>query len=371
MRPRDPEEAHRPATPLELLYDLCFVVAIAQAAAALHHSILGGHALAGLLSFVQIFFAIWWAWMGFAWFASAFDTDDAVYRLKVFVQMCGVLILAAGVPSAFEHQDYRLIAIGYLVMRLGLVAQWLRAARNSAELRPACLRYIVGIVGLQAAWVGLVFTSPGWIILGWIALVLLEVAVPVWAESAAATPWHRRHIAERYGLLTIIVIGESVLAVTIAVQSVLQAGDELGSLLQVVAGAALTLFSMWWLYFARDHEGLLTSKSGAFLWGYLHYLVFASSAAVGAGFAVCADVAVGHGAMEPSWAVWAAGIPLVVFLASLWAVMYRHGPRALSTGFAFGLASVLILAGPVLTTSPLLPGVVAAALTGTVVLRSR
>jgi Bacterial low temperature requirement A protein (LtrA) len=69
MVPRDAGERHRAATPLELLYDLCFVVAIAQVAAALHHSISHGHALAGLGSFGVVFFAIWWAWMGFAWFA--------------------------------------------------------------------------------------------------------------------------------------------------------------------------------------------------------------------------------------------------------------------------------------------------------------
>ena len=107
MSARDPAESHRAATPLELLYDLCFVVAIAQAAASLHHAMAEGHAAQGLLGFMLVFFAIWWAWMGFAWFASAFDTDDVPYRLKVLVQIVGVLVLAAGVKRAFEHQEDR------------------------------------------------------------------------------------------------------------------------------------------------------------------------------------------------------------------------------------------------------------------------
>jgi len=96
MRPRDPSEAHRVATPLELLFDLCFVVAIAQVAARLHHAIAEDHVGAAIPLFAMTFFAIWWAWMNFTWFASAYDTDDVPYRLLTLLQIVGVLILAAG-----------------------------------------------------------------------------------------------------------------------------------------------------------------------------------------------------------------------------------------------------------------------------------
>src|SRR6187402_3508026 len=79
MRARSPHEPHRAATPLELLFDLVFVVAIAQAAAGLHHSIAEAHVLAGLAGYLMVFFAIWWAWMNFTWFASAYDCDDVPY----------------------------------------------------------------------------------------------------------------------------------------------------------------------------------------------------------------------------------------------------------------------------------------------------
>lgn len=107
MRARDPHEAHRAATPLELLFDLCFVVAIAQVAARLHHAIAEHHVVAAIPAFLMVFFAIWWAWMNFTWFASAYDTDDAPYRVNVLLQIAGVLAIAAGVPRAFDHATSR------------------------------------------------------------------------------------------------------------------------------------------------------------------------------------------------------------------------------------------------------------------------
>src|SRR5262245_11411331 len=126
MVARDRDEAHRATTPLELLFDLCFVVAVAQAAARLHHGLADGQAGAAVLGYLLAFFGIWWAWMNFTWFASAYDTDDVLYRLFTLVQIAGVLVLAAGVPSAFELQDLTVTTIGYVVMRLAMVGQWLR-----------------------------------------------------------------------------------------------------------------------------------------------------------------------------------------------------------------------------------------------------
>jgi low temperature requirement protein LtrA len=83
-----------------------------------------------------VFFAIWWAWVNFTWFASAYDTDDVAYRLLTFVQIVGVLILAAGVPAAFVHGDFTVMTIGYVVMRVALVTQWLRAAHGDPSGRP-------------------------------------------------------------------------------------------------------------------------------------------------------------------------------------------------------------------------------------------
>jgi low temperature requirement protein LtrA len=85
MVARRTDEAHRASTPLELLFDLCFVVAVSQAAAELNHSSSGGAIGSGVTGYVMVFFAIWWAWVNFTWFASAYDTDDVPYRLLTFV----------------------------------------------------------------------------------------------------------------------------------------------------------------------------------------------------------------------------------------------------------------------------------------------
>src|SRR2546423_10828829 len=145
MTGRDPEQAHRAATPLELFFDLTFVVAVAQAASGLHHGLVEGHAGNVLLGFPLVFFGIWWAWMNFTWFASAYDTDDAVYRLAVLVQLTGVLILAAGVPRALADGDFGIMTLGYVTMRLAMVGQWLRAAASHADRRPRAPRHPLGL----------------------------------------------------------------------------------------------------------------------------------------------------------------------------------------------------------------------------------
>ena len=123
---RDTAEAHRVATPLELLFDLSFVVAVAQAAASLHHAVSENHAGAGLLAYCMAFFALWLPWLNFTWFASAYDTDDWVFRVVTMVQMVGVLVLTMGIEPMFhslvegKHVDNAVIVGGYIIMRLAL-----------------------------------------------------------------------------------------------------------------------------------------------------------------------------------------------------------------------------------------------------------
>jgi low temperature requirement protein LtrA len=152
MRGREIHEQHRVSTPLELFFDLIFVVAIAFAGSQLHHAISANHALHGLISFMMVFLAIWWAWMGFTWFASSFDTDDIPYRIAIFVQMAGALIVAAGIPSAFEQNQFLTVTIGYVVMRIASVTQWFRAAAQSPRFRKTALRYAFGVLLAQLGW---------------------------------------------------------------------------------------------------------------------------------------------------------------------------------------------------------------------------
>ena len=197
MRGRSPDEAHRASTPLELLFDLVFVVAVALASARLHHSIVEHHVGQGLLSYVMVFFAIWWAWMNFSWFASAYDTDDVPYRLLVMVQLAGALVLAAGVPAAFDEGKFQIITLGYSIMRLALLVQWARAWRNDVPRRKTISRYMIGMTLTQLAWLALLFVPAQYKLIGFSLLVLTEFVTPTWAESAGRTPFHPEHMVER------------------------------------------------------------------------------------------------------------------------------------------------------------------------------
>jgi len=318
LAPRDPAEEHRTATPLELFFDLVFVVAIASASAELHHGLAEGH-LDAVLGFVMTFIAIWWAWMNFTWFASAYDPDDVGYRVLAFVIMTGSLMLAAGVPGFFEDGESALVVAGYGVMRLAMVALWLRAAAGHPERRATCLRYAGGIAAVQVLWVArLALDDPTLLVVTFFGGMALELLVPYVAERRGRTPFHPEHIAERYGLFTIIVLGEVVLSTVVAVQGALES-DNLADLLPLVAGGLLIVFSAWWLSFRRDRSALFSAGrieavAGV---GYGHLFLFGSIAATGAGLAVAVDVVTHHAHTTSTAAAWAVGIPFALFLALL------------------------------------------------------
>jgi low temperature requirement protein LtrA len=204
-----------------------------------------------------------------------------------------------------------------------MVAQWLRAARADPPHRRSCLRFVAGIALVQVGWVLRLFLPEGPGYAGFLVLVAAELAVPIWAERGAPITWHPRHIAERYGLFTLIVLGECVLASTLAVQTALDDDAVLADLATTAAGGLLTVFGMWWLYFAKEAHEFLTSLRAGIVWGYGHYVVFASAAAVGAGLAVNVDFLTGHAAIGPRVAAAAFTIPVALFLLAVWALQVR------------------------------------------------
>ncbi|MFF8838302.1 low temperature requirement protein A [Streptomyces sp. NPDC015130] len=334
---RSREESHRAATPLELFFDLCFVVAVAQAGAELVHAVAENHTGEGILNYAMVFFAIWWAWMNFTWFASAYDNDDVLYRVVTLVQIAGVLVLAAGISRAFQEHDFLVVYIGYVVMRLALAFQWMRAAHHATDPaeRAMCHRYAGGVVAVQIGWLALVLApepARGWVFL---VMVLAELAVPVYAEKVAPSTWHPHHIAERYGLFTIIVLGETVAAATVAVKSGVAENDALGELLPIAVGGLLLVFAAWWIYFVVPAHDRLTSSRNGFLWGYGHYVIFASAAAVGAGLEIAVEQAVGEAHISTTAASAAVTIPSAVFLMSVWLLHARY--------FKVGIAQQLVL----------------------------
>ncbi|MEV0277785.1 low temperature requirement protein A [Streptomyces sp. NPDC050610] len=344
MTARSRDEEHRAATNLELLFDLCFVVAVAQAGTRLVHALAEGHTGTGVVAYLFVFFGIWWAWMNFSWFASAYDCDDVPYRVLTLVQMAGVQVYAAGVPRAFDDNDWTVAVIGYIAMRLALTSQWLRAAHSeTGESRRTARLYATGLTICQVGWVALLFAPDEW--KKWLFLVLVvgELAVPVVAERRHRTAWHPHHIAERYGLFTIIVLGETISAGTIAVQSAVDENDALGELLPIAVGGLLIVFAAWWIYFAVPIHSHLNTNREALPWGYGHFFVFGSAAAIGAGIEVAVEEAVGKAHISTAAASAAVTVPAAIFMITVWLLHSRHYKVTFAQQLVLPVAALLVL----------------------------
>ncbi len=364
MRPRDPDEDHRVATPLELLTDLCFVVAVSQAGSTLHHAVSENHIGEGLLGYVFAFFAIWWTWLNFTWFASAYDNDDLGYRLLTILQILGSLVLAVGVPNLFE--DNTVAVVGYVIMRIALVLQWLRAARHDPPRRITCRRYALGIGVVQLFWVGSVFVPHAARLEVFIVLIAAEFAVSPIAERAGSTSWHPHHIAERYSLFFIIVLGETILSTAEAIQRAVTAPDtEFVGLGTLVAGGVLIVFSIWWLYFSRPAAVLLRragSGLASYVWGFGHYVIFAAAAAIGAALSARVEFRIGESKASGFGSAAVLTVPVAVLLAAIWFLQLRRHDSSLRTVGPFGLAIPAVLASTFSPFPELIVGLVCALL---------
>ena len=324
MQPRNPFEAFRSASPLELFFDLIFVVAVSLASAALHHAESADHLVEGVTGYLMVFFAIWWAWMNFTWFASAFDTDDWVYRVFTLLQMGGVIVLAIGTGPASREFDFTLIVIGYVIMRIALVAQWVRAALSHPDYKRTALRYAFGIAIVQVCWVGILLVPTEWIALLFIALVVAELAVPVFAESANQTPWNPEHIADRYACFTMIVLGESVLAATTAFASATEHGSYSASLIPIGISSFVIAAGMWWVYFSAEVISRLETVRSALPFGYGHYFVFAAAGAFSAGVNVLLEIELGEAKLPATIAGLTLTVPVALFLLGVWLLILKH-----------------------------------------------
>lgn len=343
MSGREPGEHHRVASPLELFFDLVFVVAVSQASQNLHHGIVEGHQAQTTLSYAMVFFAIWWAWMNFTWFASAFDTDDWLYRVMTIIQMGGVLFLATGIHSAMAEGHWAIVTWGYVIMRLAMVGQWVRLALSDTEQRQVAIRYAIGISVVQVCWVLRILFSPEiqfWTF--WPAL-LLELLVPVWAERARRTPWHPHHIAERYSLFTLIVLGESLLASSNAIINAGNAGEHTGQLASLAISGLVLAAGMWWMYFSEPQGDRLHVNRNGFSFGYAHYFVFAAAGALSAGIEVELDLMSGLGEhLSASTASFALTVPVALFMVAIWCVMLRSCISAWSS-VIYWIATCIVL----------------------------
>jgi low temperature requirement protein LtrA len=340
MSGRDPHEEHRVATPLELLFDLTFVVAFGIAANEFAHLLAENHIGAGLLAFSFATFAICWAWINFAWFASAYDTDDWIYRVMTMLQMVGVIILALGLPQMFAsvehggHVDNRVLVAGYITMRISLVGQWLRAAKQDPDRRSACLTYATAVTVAQIGWAATIFLRTSLPVSFAIVVLLIgiELLGPVLAETRmGGTPWHAHHITERYSLLTIIALGEGVVGTVASVSAVVGAqGWSFDAVFVAVAGIGLT-FGMWWTYFLMPNADLLHAhRERSFFFGYFHIVPFGAIVATGAGLHAAAYYIEHHSKLGSVETVLAVALPVAAYTISVY-VLYGWLVRVLDT----------------------------------------
>ncbi len=332
MEGRDPHEEGRVASPLELLFDLTFATSFGFAASQFAHALAEGEYRTALLGFGFASFAISWAWINFSWFSSAYDTDDWIYRLVTMVQMIGVLVLAIGLPRMFasieqgEHLDNSIMVLGYVIMRLAMVSQWVRAARQNPSRRKCCLTYAAAISIAQVGWVAqILFDFSIGVSLAFGAILLLvELAGPYIAETrTAGTPWHPHHMAERYACFAIIALGEGVVGSVAALSAVVEEqGWTLDAALVSIAGMGLT-FGVWWVYYMLPSaEALHEHRERSFVWGYGQMVTIASIVAIGAGLHVAAYY-IEHKAQIGAVAVVSTvAVPVGVYLLSIYLLYF-------------------------------------------------
>jgi low temperature requirement protein LtrA len=277
-RGRGLDEARR-ATWLELFFDLVFVAAVGQLANAL----VAEPTPARFFAFLAVFIPVWWAWIGFTFYANRFDSDDLPYRLVMLAAMFGVAVLATTIPPVFDGSPAG-FALAYASVRLLLVTLYARASRHVPEARAVASRFL-GWFGVAAAvWAVSSLLDPPWIYGLWAIALSIELAapIPLWRVLRDA-PVDRRHLPERFGLLVLIVLGESILAVVFAVSEV---SWDVGSATAAVAGFVIAA-SLWWIYFDFLEEGTgalsMHGITGGLVYTYVSYFVVAGLTTLGAG----------------------------------------------------------------------------------------
>jgi low temperature requirement protein LtrA len=337
LRVFDTEEERR-TTWLELFFDLVFVVAVAELGEVLSDDV----TLGGFLRFLALFVPVWWAWAGFTFYANRFDTDDLVYRLLIFIAMFAVAALATNVPEAFEGGSAG-FALSYVCIRLVLLVLYGRAIRFVEEGR-ALARFYFSVFGLAVVvWLVSLAVPEPWRYALWAVALTIEVSAPVagWRLLPQA-PVDPRHLPERFGLLTIIVLGESVFAVVLGVRDV---SWEISSAL-AAGGGFLAAAAIWWIYFGFLDSSVGEGRRRGLTLTYAHFFVYAGIAALGVGVKLVILEAGGEEKyMDVAW-VFCVGLALC--MAALAAIHLVTPPQLLD-------ADVWLRLGTAATALALLP----------------
>ena len=247
----------RNASRLELFFDLAFVLVVAELAVELRDNL----TLHGVLVFAGLFASIWWAWAGFTIYANRFDTDDVVYRLAKLTAMLAVVGLAASTTEATGSLATQ-FALCQATLHLILVALYIRAARHVVQARSLIAVYLVAEGFAATLWLaGAVLPAPVRYAF-WAVAVAAEAAGPILATMrSAGLPLHLEHLPERFGLLVILVLGQSIAAIAIGVH---ETDWEAVTVTIAVLGFVVAA-SLWWIYFdltGAAATSTLTKRAG-------------------------------------------------------------------------------------------------------------
>ncbi|MBW4614018.1 MAG: low temperature requirement protein A [Desmonostoc vinosum HA7617-LM4] len=281
LRIGEETEEERRATWLELFYDLVFVVAVAQLAHYLKEHI----SLSGLLGFVFLFIPVWWSWIGTTFYANRFDSDDLIRRLLVGLHMLTAAAMAINIHHGLNDSSVG-FALAYALGRIVLVVEYLRAGIHIPTARPLTTRYAIGFAIAAFVWIISVFVPLRWRFVLWALGIIIDFATPITARKLqlGLLP-HASHLPERFGLFTMIVLGEAIIAV---VNGVSEQKWDIFTVISAAFGLCIA-FSLWWIYF--DNLGgtpIQTARTQGStgvinLWLYTHLPLVIGIAATGVG----------------------------------------------------------------------------------------
>jgi low temperature requirement protein LtrA len=329
----------RRATWLELFFDLVFVAAVGQLA----NGLAAHPTFDRFLAYIGLFVPVWWAWMGFTFYANRFDTDDLPYRLLTLLGMFVVAVVASTVSGALDGHTTAFVG-AYVAVRASLLVLYERARRHVEEARRLATTFELAFGAAGAVWlVSLAFAAP-WRYLVWCVAVGLELGAPLlaWRQLPRA-PIHPRHIPERFGLLTLIVLGESVLAVVLGANQVSWTAASTAA----AAVGFLAAASLWWIYFDFLGETTVSARGlvGGLTYTYMHYFVVVGLATMGVG--VKLDILAAGGAEKYHDTGWIFAAGLAMTMAGLAAIQLVVPPVLFDTDvrlrlFTAALALALI-----------------------------
>jgi low temperature requirement protein LtrA len=273
LRVRSTGETGRKVTWLELFFDLIFVAAVSQVAAPLRNDF----TLAGLVRFTPLFVLIWWAWTGHTVFSTRFDSDDGIQRGLTLLQIFAVAAMAANAKDALASRSSAGFAAAYAVVRIVLVAQYGRA-RQVREARPLTTTYVVGHGSAALLWLISALVAPPVRFWLWAVAFAIDLGTPWLAvRHSVRIPPDAAHLPERFGLFTLILLGESVVAVMQGMES----QDDWTPVAAVSAFAAMAVcFAVWWWYFdaadAAGEQPVRTRRDAIrfHVWSYAHFPLY-------------------------------------------------------------------------------------------------